>query len=320
MFFCNTLIGSDYNTVTSSDISAEYAVNDGNRRCIDYPAVNFYNDLFYFMEYSGEMFSTADGKTFTFLYDIYDLANSAQITTTAVLNNEVCYFGKNNFGKVYICGKDANTLNTIGNYDGGRLTQAIYTDKYLVVGYDGNNNGTIRTSNDFSTWSEPTVINSAINTVCFNDNFYIFGCENGNVYTSLDGVNLSGAISTPATNIRKIIYTLNQYVAIGEHDIIVSANGSNWVKVKSFNSYSLVDIAYYEHKFVIVAANGTSTVVISTLDLKKYTETTFNGRSTYSTTIYPNNRVAAGNGRFVIGFKGTTGDEQSGSRYMIWSI
>lgn len=315
MFFCNTLIGSDYNTVTSSDISAEYAVNDGNRRCIDYPAVNFYNDLFYFTVYNGETFSTADGETFTYLYNV---ANNPTITTTTVLNNNVCYFGKNS-KNVYICGYDAN-YNTIGNYDDGRLTQAIYTDKYLVVGYDGNNNGTIRTSNDFNSWSEPTVINSAINTVCFNDNFYIFGCENGNVYTSFDGVNLSGAIPTPATNIRKIIYTLNQYVAIGEHDIIVSANGSNWVKVKSFNSYSLVDIAYYEHKFVIVAANGTSTVVISTLDLKKYTETNFNGRSTYSTTNYPNNRVATGNGRFVIGFKGTTGYEQSGSRYLIWSI
>lgn len=319
MFFCNTLIGSDYNTVTSSDISAEYAVVDGNKRSREYPAVTFGNDLFYITTHNGETFSTSDGETFTYING--SLANSPIITTTAVFNDELCFFGKNS-RNVYLCGHntyDDSNYNTIGNYDGGRLTQAIYTDKYLVVGYDGNNNGTIRTSNDFNSWSEPTVINSAINTVCFNDNFYIFGCENGNVYTSLDGVNLSGSISTPAINIRKIIYTLNQYVAIGEHDIIVSANGSNWVKVKSFNSYSLVDIAYYEHKFVIVAANGTSTVVISTLDLKKYTETTFNGRSAYSTTIYPNNRVAAGNGRFVVGFYGT-GSEQSGSRYMIWSI
>lgn len=311
------LLFSDTNKVISSGLSDEYVINYNTTRSIDYPAVTYNNGTFYFHTYSGIAFTTTDCESFSVLYS---LGGTQNITLTKVIDNDIYYFGKNS-NNLYIFG-NSTTPKIIGTYDGGRITDAIYAaNKYIVTGINGNGKGTIRLSNDLNSFSEPTIVANGITTVCFANDFFVFGCSNGYVYTSIDGISTNNGIKTPLDNIRKIIYS-DKYIAIGEHQIATSRNGIDWKIIKTYDNYSLIDIVYYNFKYAVIGSiNNSTSVYITTLDLKTFKETSFSGRSIYANQTYPNNRIAAGNDKIVLGYKSTSAsNEQSGSRYSVWSI
>lgn len=283
MFFSDTLIGNDYNKVTSGIIHGQP---------LDYWFTDaiFYNNRFWGL-YTGNsgyrLFASSDGITYSPQHIGTNSGRYGCLCPDRTDGGVMCTFVTDETNGRIEC---SNVYKTRYINDFVEVKQCIFVNgQYYLVGYlYGLAGGRIYIGSDLSNWQDPIQLstNSASSIAYGNGIFVVCANENDDqVFVSYDGLNYTN-YATPIGCV-KVIFADGYFIGVGYGGVIRSRNGIDWEQIYTEN-VSLTAVGYGNKKLVVAGDK-----ILTSINFKDF-KTVATNISNYKDTI------TYGNNRFVV--------------------
>lgn len=280
MFFCNTLIGNNYNKVNSGIVYG---------KPLDYSFTDaiFYNNRFWGLHTSNSgyrLLASSDGITY-----------SPQIAST-ISGRYGCLCPDRTDGGVmctFVTDKTNGRIECSNGYktryinDYVKVKQCIFVNGqyYLIGRIDGlAGGGYIYIGSDLSNWQDPIQLSTNyITGIAYGNGIFVV-CSDNQVFVSYDGLNYTNyAIPIEC---EKVIFADGYFIGAGDGGVIRSRNGIDWEQIYTEN-VSLTAVGYGNKKLV-VAGNK----ILTSINFKNF-EVAARSISNFKNTVtYGNNRFS----------------------------
>lgn len=275
MFFSNTLIGNNYNKVTSGIIygkSLDYWFNDAI----------FYNNVFWGLRtgISGyRLLTSNDGNTYTTKIAGTISGRWGCLCPDRTDGGVMCTFVTDETNGRIVC---SNVYITRYINDFVDVKQCIFVNgQYYLIGY-GLTGGCIYIGSDLSNWQDPIQLpTNSISGIAYGNGIFVV-CSDNQVFVSYDGLNYTN-YATPI-GCEKVIFADGYFIAVGYGGVIRSRNGIDWEQIYTDN-VSLYAVGYGNKKLV-VAGNK----ILTSINFKNFKLVATKVSSYYNTITYGNNR------------------------------
>lgn len=280
MFFCDTLIGDNYNKVTSGIIYGQpldYWFNDAI----------FYNNLFWGLHTSNSgyrLFASSDGITYSPQIISTISGRYGCLCPDRTDGGVMCTFVTDETNGRVVC---SNGYITRYINDYVKVQQCIFVNgQYYLVGYlNGLAGGRIYIGSDLSNWQDPIQLpTNYIKYIAYGNGIFVVGgnTNDDKVFVSYDGLNYTN-YTTPI-GCEKIIFADGYFVGAGYGGVIRSRNGIEWEQIYTDNVY--LTAVGYGNKKLVVAGNK----ILTSINFKNFKRVATSISSSYNTIAYGNNR------------------------------
>lgn len=246
MFFCDTLIGNDYNKVTSGIIYGQP---------LDYPFTDaiFYNNFFwglYTSNSGNRLLTSSDGITYTTGTVGTISGRYGCLCPDRTDGRVMCTFVTDETNGRVVC-SNGNITRYINDFVDVRQCIFVNGQYYLIGTNHGLAGSSIYIGSDLSNWQDPIQLpaNYITGIAYGNGIFVVCGVNQNQVFVSYDGLNYTNYV-TPI-ECEKIIFADGYFVGVGYGGVIRSRNGIDWEQIYTENVY-LTAVGYGNKKLVVV--------------------------------------------------------------------
>lgn len=280
MFFCDTLIGNDYNKVKSGIIHGQP---------LDYWFTDaiFYNNRFWGLHtsFSGDrLLASSDGITYSPQYIGITSSRYGCLCPDRTDGGVMCTFVTDETNGRIVC---YNVYKTRYINDFVEVQQCIFVNgQYYLIGTNhGLTGSSIYIGSDLSNWQDPIQLSTNyITGIAYGNGIFVV-CGGNQVFVSYDGLNYTNYVA-PIECV-KVIFADGYFVGVGYGGIIRSRNGIDWEQIYTEN-VSLYAVGYGNKKLVVAGDK-----ILTSINFKDF-KTVATNISDYKDTI------TYGNNRFVV--------------------
>lgn len=277
MFFCNTLIGNNYNKVKSGIIYGQP---------LDYPFddATFYNNVFWGLHTSNSgyrLLASSDGITYSPQYIGITSGRYGCLCPDRTDGGVMCTFVTDETNGRIVC---SNVYITRYINDFVKVQQCIFVNgQYYLIGYlNGLAGGRIYIGSDLSNWQDPIQLSTNyITGIAYGNGIFVV-CGDNQVFVSYDGLNYTN-YATPIGCV-KVIFADGYFVGVGYGGVIRSRNGIDWEQIYTENT--IFNAVGYGNKKLVVAGNK----LLTSINFKNFKRVATNISSIKNTITYGNNR------------------------------
>ena len=279
MFFCNTLIGNNYNKVKSGIIHGQP---------LDYPFTDaiFYNNSFWGLHtgFSGNrLLASSDGITYSTQIAGTISGRYGCLCPDRTDGGVMCTFVTDETNGRIVC---SNGYITRYINDYVKVKQCIFVNgQYYLIGYiNGLAGGSIYIGSDLSNWQDPIQLSTNyITGIAYGNGIFVV-CSDNQVFVSYDGLNYTN-YATPM-ECEKVIFADGYFIGVGYGGVIRSRNGIDWEQIYTDNT-SFYAVGYGNKKLVV---GGTR--ILTSINFKNF--------KTVATNINYVDTITYGNNRFNV--------------------
>ena len=277
MFFCNTLIGNNYNKVKSGII---------HDQPLDYPFTDaiFYNNSFWGL-YTGNrgnrLFASSDGITYSPQIVGTISGRYGCLCPDRTDGGVMCTFVTDETNGRIVC---SNGYITRYINDYVKVKQCIFVNgQYYLIGYlNGPAGGRIYIGSDLSNWQDPIQLpTNYITGIAYGNGIFVV-CGNNQVFVSYDGLNYTNYVA-PIECV-KVIFADGYFIGVGYGGVIRSRNGIDWEQIYTEN-VSLYAVGYGNKKLVVAGDK-----ILTSINFKDFKTVATNISNYKDTVTYGNNR------------------------------
>lgn len=281
MFFCDTLIGNNYNKVKSGIIHSQpldYWFNDAI----------FYNNRFWGLHTSNSgyrLFASSDGITYSPQIISTISGRYGCLCPDRTDGGVMCTFVTDETNGRIVC---SNGYITRYINDNVYVEQCIFVNgQYYLIGYLNGlaGGGRIYIGSDLSNWQDPIQLSTnSASSIAYGNGIFVV-CANDNddqVFVSYDGLNYTN-YATPIGCV-KVIFADGYFIGVGYGGVIRSRNGIDWEQIYTENTS--FDAVGYGNKKLVVAGDK----ILTSINFKDFKTVATNISSSYNTITYGKNR------------------------------